>query len=228
MQNTSRLDSRRFCCCVIVTVLAIAGLTGVPGAGAQITGPTLRVADEVAPGVKLTSDALVWLVDAQSEGKQTLPLTHRDAVIVNNVGSNIARSTLWMKQKKAVVIPGERATIRVRNGETVLYLQHTEAEDREAAKSGVADRGYAIVRLEPAGTQRMVGHFEFSRFKGVAEFRQNLIETKLSRVPNTIWLRATPAMPLPPGEYGLVKLLPRTDVYSTWVFDFGVDGNPAK
>ena len=36
-------------------------------------------------------------------------------------------------------------------------------------------------------------------------------------------LKITPAKPLPPGEYGIVQLIPAYKTLSTWIFDFGVD-----
>jgi len=191
-------------------------------AAPQQAAATQRDANEVVPGVRLSSDALVWVLDNDGQKKQALPLAHRDAAVANSVGSNMARSAVLMKQKKNVSIPGAKATTRLHSGLTSFFVQETEAEEKEAGRSGTK-LNYAIVKLEPAGDQRMVGHFEFSRFKAKPLFQQTTIETTKTRVPDSQWVQVTPVKPLEPGEYGLVQLFDRPDVFSPWVFDFAVD-----
>jgi hypothetical protein len=179
---------------------------------------------EVVPGIQLTSDALVWLVYSDSGKDKLSPVPHHDAEIVDNLGSNIARSAVFAKQKKPVVISGAKADIRIHQANARLFVQLTAAEEKELSRSTPDRRpGYAIIRLEPVEDKRLVGGFEFSRFKGKAKFSQTVLATKQERFNDSPWLQVTPLESLPPGEYALVQIMPREDTYSLWVFDFAIE-----
>ncbi len=178
---------------------------------------------EVAPGLKLTSEALVWLLHNGND-KKLMPVPHHDAVGVDDVAGNIVRSTFFMKQQKLVVIPGIKSAVRITSGSPSIFVQMTEAEERELSRSGPQDQvRYALIRLEPGGNARIVGRFQFSRFKGTPNFTQTLLETRQSRFHDSPWLELVPAQPLKAGEYALVQVTNRKDMYNQWVFDFGVD-----
>jgi hypothetical protein len=197
---------------VLMALLATAAVAQEQGAGT-----------EIRPGLLLTSDALVWVLD-DSDVKRLLPIAHQDATIAGNTGANFLRSTVMAKQKKIVVVSGTKAASRIKATKLVLYVQLTEAEAREISRSSPSDQvRYEIVRLEPQATDRLVGRFEFSRFTGKPMFSQTVIKTKQARFGDSQWLELILLQPLPTGEYGLVQVLPRPDVYSPWIFDFGVD-----
>ena len=178
---------------------------------------------EVAPGLRLTPEALVWVL-ADDGPKKLLPISHHDAKIRDDVAANVARSALWSKQRKPALIAGNKADVRIRDRLPVVFVALTEAEERELAKSAPEDRPrYAIVKLTPEENTRVVGYFEFSRFKGKATFVQSAMKTKQERRPEGMWVQITPSQPLVPGEYALVQVPPNPGTFSAWIFDFGVD-----
>ena len=72
---------------------------------------------EVATGLRLSSDALVWILEENGVKPRLVPVIHHDPSIRNNVGTNIARSAVWQKQKKDVVVAGSKAETRLHSGD---------------------------------------------------------------------------------------------------------------
>jgi hypothetical protein len=178
---------------------------------------------EVAPQLRLSSEALVWILEDDDGTKRLLPVRHHDAKVTDDAAANFARSVVFAKQKKIVVVAGGVSDVRVHTRSPTLFVVLTEGEEKEFGTTGPDKIGYAIIGLESASKMRAVGKFDFSRFKGKPTFTQSIIETKQARLPNSQWLQLVPAQPLPKGEYALVQTIPRNDGYSPWVFDFGVD-----
>jgi hypothetical protein len=179
---------------------------------------------EVAPGVRLTSDGLVWLVYDSAGKTVAISLPHHDADIQSNDASNIARSAVFVKQKKAVILPGAKSDTRIKATTPTLFVQLTAAEEKELSRSNPSKRpSYAIIRLQSANNLRLVGQFEYSRFKGKPQYAQNIVPCTQERFGSSDWLRVFPSKPLSPGEYALVQIQPRIDEYSPWVFDFAVE-----
>jgi hypothetical protein len=181
-------------------------------------------APEVVPGLRLTSDALVWILENHGTQPRLIPLIHHDADIRRNVGANIARSALWEKQKMDVVITGPRADIRLHQGDISLFVEYSKAEEIEMSKASPTARVvYAILKLNQEEKARSVAWYEFSRFKGSRSLKELPLETKQARFGDFGWLQVTPAQPLPPGEYALIQMIPGKNTLCGWVFDFGVD-----
>lgn len=199
------------------TVPAIAS-PPLPSAG---SGEPEREDNDLAS--HLSADALVWIVRS-GDSRAPVPLSHLDASIRNNAGANIARSALWQKQRKQVVIDGPKAQTRIPQGAFSLFVQYSKAEENEVKKSSPSGGfGYAIVKLTPEERVRQVASYEFSRIAGAPKLKQADIETKQMPVADDRWLKVTPLQPLIPGEYALVQSIPGKNGYSQWVFDFGVD-----
>lgn len=179
---------------------------------------------EIAPGLRLTSEALVWILENNGIQPHLVPVIHHDMNVRNNVGANIARSAVWQKQKKDVVVEGSKAEIRLHPGDINLFVQYSKAEDNEINKSSPSGKYvYAILKLRPEANIRVVAWYEFSRLSGSPKLNETLVETKQAPLASFEWLKVTPFQPLPPGEYALVQLMPGKNAIGDWVFDFGVD-----
>jgi len=179
---------------------------------------------EVAPGLRLSADALVWLLGTDGTRQILVPINHQDVNVSNNLGNNIARSAIWLKQRKGIQIPGEKAEQRVHSGEVTLFVQFSKAEEREGSNSSPANRiVYSILQLTANRESRTVGHFEFSRLTGKPALKDSAVESIATPVAESRWLKITPVHPLPPGEYALVQAIPGKGEIGDWVFDFGVD-----
>lgn len=179
---------------------------------------------EVAPGLSLSSDALVWILENRGTQPRLIPVIHHDADIRRNVGANITRSALWEKQKMDVVIAGPRADIRLHQGDISLFVEYSKAEEIEMSKTPPSARvAYAVLKLNQEEKTRAVAWYEFSRFKGSRSLKEFPVETKQARFGDFGWLQVTPVQPLPPGEYALMQLIPGKNSLCGWVFDFAVD-----
>jgi hypothetical protein len=179
---------------------------------------------EVVMGLRLSHDALVWILENNGGQPRLVPVIHHDTNIRNNVEANIARSAVWEKQKKDVVVAGSKAEIRLHPGDINLFVQYSKAEDNEISKSSPSAKVvYAILKLRPEDNLRVVGWYEFSRLSGSPKLSESLVESKQAPLANFEWLKVTPSQPLSPGEYALVQFVPGKNAIGGWVFDFGVD-----
>lgn len=196
----------------------------VTGSDSPTVQATVGDGPEIAAGLHLSSEALVWVLGKNGEQPQLYPITHHDVIVRNNVGSNIARSAVWQKQKKDVVVNGPKAEIRLHSGEVSLFVQYSKAEDNEIKNSAPSAKVvYAILKLKPEDTIRVVAWYEFSRFSGSPQLSESLVESQQSPLADFTWLKVTPSQPLSPGEYALIQFVPGKNSISGWVFDFGVD-----
>jgi hypothetical protein len=176
---------------------------------------------QVAPGLRVTSDAMVWVL----ERLDTAPALHRLArnnATIADPAKGAPSATV--KTRDAAILHGPRATVRIHAGLAAFYVQYSKAEDEENHKPPPsAPLVFSIIRLRPAPNRRIVAWYEDPHPRETPAFHEVVIEATASPSDDFTWLKITPAKPLAPGEYAVVQRVPAYNTLSTWIFDFGVD-----
>ncbi len=179
---------------------------------------------QVAPGVFLPPGEGMFLID----GKSVRPL--------EQVGSQVKTDKKqFLKQvlspipiipsKRNVEILGNRASIRVTNGQAEFYLREAPPDpDRTtpivmSSRPGESGPEVELVRATVKGNRRQLESIR-SLFGEQMEEKRNSISIQRWEIAPTVF-RFTISEPLPPGEYALAEILP--DGMNLYVWDFGVD-----
>ena len=179
---------------------------------------------QVAPGVFLPPGEGMFLID----GKSVRPL--------EQVGSQVKTDKKqFLKQvlspipiipsKRNVEILGNRASIRVTNGQAEFYLREAPPDpDRttpivKSSRPGESGPEVELVRATVKGNKRQLESIR-SLFGEQMEEKRNSISIQRWEIAPTVF-RFTISEPLPPGEYALAEILP--DGMNLYVWDFGVD-----
>jgi len=179
---------------------------------------------QVAPGVFLPPGEGMFLID----GKSVRPL--------EQVGSQVKTDKKqFLKQvlspvpivpsKRNVEIPGNKANIRVTNGQAEFYLREAPPDpDRttpivKSSRPGESGPEVELVRATVKGNKRQLESIR-SLFGEQQEENRNTISIQRWEIAPTVF-RFTISEPLPPGEYALAEILP--DGMNLYVWDFGVD-----
>jgi hypothetical protein len=179
---------------------------------------------QVAPGVFLPPGEGMFLID----GKSVRPL--------EQVGSQVKTDKKqFLKQvlspipivssKRNVEILGNKATIRVTNGQAEFYLREAPPDpDRttpivKSSRPGESGPEVELVRATVKGNKRQLESIR-SLFGEQLEEKRNTISIQRWEIAPTVF-RFTISEPLPPGEYALAEILP--DGMNLYVWDFGVD-----
>jgi len=184
---------------------------------------------QVAPGVFLPPGEGMFLID----GKSVKPL--------EQVGSQVKTDKKqFLKQvlspipiipsKRNVEILGNKATIRVTNGQAEFYLREAPPDpDRttpivKSSRPGESGPEVELVRATVKGNKRQLESIR-SLFGEQLEEKRNSISIQRWEIAPTVF-RFTISEPLPPGEYALAEILP--DGMNLYVWDFGVDSATAS
>ena len=184
---------------------------------------------QVAPGVFLPPGEGMFLID----GKSVKPL--------EQVGSQVKTDKKqFLKQvlspipiipsKRNVEILGNKASIRVTNGQAEFYLREAPPDpDRttpivKSSRPGESGPEVELVRATVKGNKRQLESIR-SLFGEQLEEKRNSISIQRWEIAPTVF-RFTISEPLPPGEYALAEILP--DGMNLYVWDFGVDSATAS
>jgi len=187
---------------------------------------------QVAPGVFLPPGEGMFLIDGRS------------VKALEQVGSQFKTDKKqYLKQvlspipivpsKRNLEILGNRATIRVTNGQAEFYLREAPPDpDRttpimKSSRPGESGPEVELVRATVKGNKRQLESIK-SLFGQEMEQKRDTISIQRWEIAPTVF-RFTLSEPLPPGEYALAEILP--DAMNLYVWDFGVDartgGKPA-
>lgn len=176
---------------------------------------------EAAPGLRVTTDAMVWILESPDATPALHSLARNNAAVADP--PKRAAFSAAAKSLPGATIRGSRAAVRIHAGAAAFYVQYSRAEDDENHKPPPsAALVFSIIRLRPAQGNRIVAWYDRPG-AGKATLRASVVESTAVPSDDFTWLKITPAKPLPPGEYGIVQLIPAYNTLSTWIFDFGVD-----
>jgi hypothetical protein len=182
--------------------------------------------DEIAPGNALPSNGGAWALDS-ADGKPVLvQIKHHNVRVNNHTAENMAVPPLFGKAKSSIDIVEVHSPVQLQAGAAIFLVRIYVADEDEGIPAH-PEGEYQLIRLQPAGKGRLVHRFEYSRFKGKAKRVDDLVESTITRIPGTEWLKIVPAHPLPAGEYAIEATETDTAAYPLEVYDFGISGQPA-
>jgi hypothetical protein len=196
---------------------------------------------EVAPGLRLTEDASVVMLDTFETQPQLIELQQSGGEVNRNMKGNILRAAInpIATAKQTIELPGLHAKIQAHAGLPSIYVNLAQQGDTGQSSSGSIldekpqqrqqpqeaeqpwDR-FHIVRLQPKQDKRIVGDIKIAVYGKVSQ-DQKLVTTTATRLTGS-WVKVTPTAPLTLGEYAVVEMLGK-DGMNLYVWDFGV--NPA-
>lgn len=195
---------------------------------------------EVAPGLRLTEDASVVLLDTYQAQPQLVELQQNGGELNKNMKGNILRAAInpIASAKQTVEVPGLHAKIQAHAALPAIYVNLAQQGEGSQGSSGSTldtdqpqqpqqpqqpeepwDR-FKIVRLQPKQDKRIVGDIKIAVYGKVSQ-DQKLVPTTAERLTGR-WVKVTPTAPLTPGEYAVVEMLGKEGM-NLYVWDFGVN-----
>ena len=191
---------------------------------------------EVAPGLRLTEDASVVLLDTYQAQPQLVELQQNGGELNKNMKGNILRAAInpIASAKQTIEIPGTHAKVQSHAALPAIYANVEQQDQSDNATTepqmpvqNVQQPGepwdrFRIVRLQTKGDKRIVGDIKIAVYGKVSQ-EQKLVPTASEQLTGG-WVKVTPASPLTPGEYAVVEMLGQQGM-NLFVWDFGV--NPA-
>ncbi|UWZ83364.1 hypothetical protein [Occallatibacter riparius] len=176
---------------------------------------------EVAPGLRVNGDAIVWVLESPDSTPALHPLTRNTATITDPAKLPPASPG---KTRDGAILRGTRATVRIHAGQAIFYVAYSKGEDEENHKPPPsAPLIFSLVRLRPAANKRVVAWYNNPGPHQKPTLQETVIEATATPSDDDSWLKITPAKPLTPGEYAIVQRIPEYNHLSNWIFDFGVD-----
>ena len=179
---------------------------------------------QVAPGVFLPPGEGMFLID----GKSVRPLEQVGSQVKTDKKQflkKVLSPIPIVPSKRNVEILGNKASIRVTNGEAEFYLREAPPDpDRttpivKSSRPGESGPEVELVRATVKGNKRQLESIK-NLFGEQVEEKRNSISIQRWEIAPTVF-RFTISEPLPPGEYALAEILP--DGMNLYVWDFGVD-----
>jgi hypothetical protein len=176
---------------------------------------------QVAPGLRVPSDAGVLLLDNFQSQPQLIELQQNGSELIENPKRGVFRTAL-SGGKQTIELKGLHAKIQAHASLPAIYVNPDQGQDQYQAPAPLElawDR-FHIVRLQPKQDKRIVGDVKVSASGKVSQ-GQNYVETTAEKLVGG-WVKVTPKTDLAPGEYAVVEVL-GTEGMNTYVWDFGVD-----
>jgi hypothetical protein len=195
---------------------------------------------EVAPGLRLTEDAGVVLLDTYETQPQLIELQQNGGELNRNMKGNILRAAInpIASAKQTIEVPGLHAKIQAHAALPAIYVNLAQQGDNSQGTSGATldtsqpeqpqqpqqpeepwDR-FKIVHLQTKQDKRIVGDIKIAVYGKVSQ-DQKLVPTTAERLTGS-WVKVTPTAPLTPGEYAVVEMLGKEGM-NLYVWDFGVN-----
>jgi hypothetical protein len=185
---------------------------------------------EVAPGLRLSEDNSVFLLDTFENQPQLVELGQNSGELNRNIKGNIIRAAInpLASSKQTFELPGLHAKVQSHATWPALYVNaepslEAPAGSAQSPRADLAWDRFRIVRVHSTKqSKRIVGALKVTVVGKVSQ-EENLVPTTATQLTGG-WVRVTPVGSLDPGEYALVELLGKEGM-NMFVWDFGV--NPA-
>ena len=185
---------------------------------------------QVAPGLRLSEDGGVWLLDNFQGQPQLVEIQQNSGEINRNMKGNILRGAInpIHSTKQTIELQGQHAAVQSHVTVPSIYVNE-EAQAEAEAEPGKpqqpeqpqlpVDR-FQIVRVQTKGDKRIVGDIKIAIYGKVS---QESKAVKTTTQPMTSgWIKVTPTESLTPGEYAVVEMLGKEGM-NLFVWDFGVN-----
>jgi hypothetical protein len=159
---------------------------------------------EVAPGIPLPANGMVWILDQKENEPRLSRIRLNSAHINGHRAENFVRAQfLVLKMGSSVELLGMAAKARVDSHTPAIFVRKSE-EAEEEAQSAVnptsVQEHYVLLHAQVADDHRVLCTF-------------------------TAWqlgLKLTPKQPIPDGEYAVVHMPDSKKMFETNSYDFGV------
>ena len=176
----------------------------------------------VAPGLKLSSQDGVFLLDAYQGKPELNHLNQNGANLKKNLGRNIIRGAInpIAGSKQTIELPGLHARLQSHTSIPSLYVYIDSDDPLQTYSSETAKDRLRIVRCEPKKENRIVGAISIAVYGKVKQNAQ-FVEAKVEPV-SKYWVKVSPAASLAEGEYALVEYDDK-GAMNQFVWDFGVN-----
>jgi hypothetical protein len=176
---------------------------------AQHTQPIVVDASiEVAPGKFLPSGVGAYVVD----GKEVLALEQAPANVKLDKGrllEEVMSPIPIVPSRHNVQLTGNRAKLRIRNGEPEFYMRTADAREPQLE----------LVRAKVHGNARIVEHLDSYKTEHSAE--RDTVSVQRWEVAKGVY-RLTLSETLKPGEYALAEIVAGEGM-NLYLWDFGID-----
>lgn len=188
---------------------------------------------QVAPGLRLPDDGLVFLLDNYQNQPQLVGLEQNGGEVDRNTRANILRAVVdpLASAKQTIELDGPHASIQAHVAAPSIFINLKESTDTNARPEQPQqpekpqqpmpdwDR-FQVVRAQIKGKNRVIGSVKINPL-GKSKQQQNLVATTAQKI-NPDWVKITPNRPLEPGEYAVVEMLGLSGM-NLYVWDFGVN-----
>jgi hypothetical protein len=179
---------------------------------------------QVAPGLRVPSDAGVLLLDTFQSQPQLVELQQNGGELNENTKRSIFRTAVG-GAKQTIELKGLHAKIQAHAALPAIYVNPDQGQDQYAAPATPATAELAwdrfhIVRLQLKQDRRIVGDIKVAASGKISQ-EQNLVPTMAEKLTGG-WVKVTPKTDLTSGEYALVEVLGKEGI-NIYVWDFGVD-----
>jgi hypothetical protein len=198
---------------------------------------------EVAPGLRLSDEGGVFLLDNFQSQPQLVELQQSGGELNKNMKGNILRAAInpIASAKQTIEVPGQHAKIQAHTARPTIYVNATAQDDQDSNASTQPPQNpqqpqkaqqpqqpelpfdrFKIVRMQVKGDKRIAGDIKIAMYGKVSQ-EQKLVASNARELTGG-WVMVTPTEPLTPGEYAVVELLGKEGM-NLYVWDFGVNPN---
>jgi hypothetical protein len=186
---------------------------------------------EVAPGLRLTDEGGVFLLDTFENQPQLVEIQQAGSDLNLNMKKNILRSAInpLAGARQTIEIPDGHAKVQSHTGVPAIYvnLEAGAAAPGTAAAPGEAlplpaNERFKIIRVQTKGSKRVAGAVKIT-VTGKVSTDERFVPATISAMTGG-WVKITPVDPLANGEYAVAEMIGK-DTMNLYVWDFGV--NPA-
>ncbi len=193
---------------------------------------------EVAPGLRLPEDGVVFLLDTFQTEPELVELQENNAEVDRDTKHNLLRAAIdpIASSKQTIELDGLHSKIQAHVSLPSIYIRSGDdakdqnpapqkKESTDSAQPGKQDveepwDRFRILRLQPKQDKRIIGNIKIAVYGKVTQ-QQDFVSAKIQKLTGG-WAKITPASDLTSGEYALVEMMDKSQLSSA-VWDFGIN-----
>jgi hypothetical protein len=173
---------------------------------------------EVAPGVTLPAEGMVFGLD-QKDGGPALQQIHASEIHYNpRAGSNTLRSVIYARSHHTIEVIGLQSETIFTSTKAVFYV-HLLEDNPEIQRKRIH-----LLWLTPTDTTRVAIDMGANYFGGHHQRNIDEVPADITSISGTNWVKITPQAPLLPGEFAIAFLPEDPSLFPDVVYDFSVPG----
>jgi len=195
---------------------------------------------EVAPGLRLSDEGGVYLLDTYQNGPELAEIQQAGSDLNRSTKSNILRAAInpFSGAKQKIELPEAHAKVQAHTMLPSIYINvgADTGEGPPAVATGAEENGrvpaeatpvppterFKIIRVETKGNKRVAGAVKVA-VTGATKIDERFIPSTVTTLTGG-WIKLSPIDPLPEGEYAVAEMLGK-DSMNLYVWDFGVNPN---